>query len=144
MIVFDPERDGIDHINVYSRAQTRLGRFLSNFEHSPIKTPDGVFSSLEGYWYWLRTGDERLRTLVGYDAKKLGKKLPRAFKFDVAKFKHALKLKVIHYKEYLDMEPLWSQLEIPLVHYYVYEGKPKFTDHSWVVEYLEDLRFHYS
>jgi len=54
---YTPETDGIDHINVYSKAKTDLGKFLSNFTYAKIKTQDGIFSSIEGYWYWLLSSD---------------------------------------------------------------------------------------
>ena len=34
---FDPNLDGINHINVYSRGKTEIGRFLSNMAHTPFE-----------------------------------------------------------------------------------------------------------
>jgi len=48
-------KDGIDHINLYSRGHTELGQYLSNFAYTPIQTEDGRFNSIEAYWYWLNT-----------------------------------------------------------------------------------------
>ena len=39
--MYKPKDDGITHINIYSQGKTQLGRFLSNFEPSPIETEDG-------------------------------------------------------------------------------------------------------
>jgi len=139
--MFAPENDGIDHINVYSQARTELGRFLSNFAHCPQNTPDGVFQSLEGYWYWLKTYDDRLRNLYGLDAKNLGRKLPIVNRFDVPRFKKALKIKLLNNKDFLINSPLWCDLELPLTHYYVYNGQRKDAGGQWVIEYLEQLRF---
>lgn len=50
---YDPLKDGIDHINIYSKAKTALGLFLSNFAQCDLETEDGEFSSIEAYWYWL-------------------------------------------------------------------------------------------
>ena len=33
----DPSKDGIDHINIYSKGKTELGKYLSNFTYAPIK-----------------------------------------------------------------------------------------------------------
>ena len=65
MKIFTPSTDGIDHINIYSKGKTSLGRWLSNFAKSPIETEDGHFDSIEGYWYWywLSSKDDTLRAL---------------------------------------------------------------------------------
>jgi hypothetical protein len=69
-----PSEDGIGHINVYSKAKTKLGRELSNFSFSPFTHPeDGKFNSIEGYWYWLGCKQEKLRKVWGYAAKRLGR-----------------------------------------------------------------------
>lgn len=139
--LYNPENDGIDHINVYSQANTELGRFLSNFAHYPQNTPDGEFESLEGYWYWLKTYDDRLRHLHGVDAKRLGRSLPAVSQVDKSKFKKALKIKVFDNKEFLLNSSLWNNIEIPLTHYYVYNGNRKEAGGQWIIEYLEQLRF---
>lgn len=51
--MIDYKKDGVDHINIYSKGKTSLGRFLSNFAQADIETEDGNFASIEGYWYWL-------------------------------------------------------------------------------------------
>jgi hypothetical protein len=35
----DPTTDGIDHINIYSKGYTKLGRLLSNFTKSEFTHP---------------------------------------------------------------------------------------------------------
>ena len=51
-----PATDGINHINIYSKGKTEVGRILSNFNTPFFKyeTPHGKFRSLEGYYHWLR------------------------------------------------------------------------------------------
>lgn len=73
--------DGVDHINLYSRAATELGRKGSHFAYASFEHPEyGKFDSMEGFWYWLRSKYkgtpevERLRTLYGYSAKEHGRK----------------------------------------------------------------------
>lgn len=56
------EGDGIDHVNVGNSARTELGHLLSNghlhnFQH-PIL---GGFRSIEGYWNYVKTADDRFR-----------------------------------------------------------------------------------
>lgn len=65
--------DGVTHINVYSRGETAVGRWLSNFTRCSLETEDGNFESIEGYWYWLTTHDCELRELHGFLAKKVGR-----------------------------------------------------------------------
>ena len=80
---FTPATDGIDHINIYSKSRSELGRLLSNFALVPFVCADGRFNSVEGYWYWLlcnlqpdAASDHRvdsLRALHGFQAKELGR-----------------------------------------------------------------------
>ena len=49
-----PMNDGVDHINVYSKGATELGRFLTNMNNIPVNTKHGRFQSVEGYWHWLK------------------------------------------------------------------------------------------
>jgi hypothetical protein len=124
--------DGIDHINVYSKGRTYLGRLLSNFSYSPIKTEDGDFISIEGYWYWLlckNPNKDQLRLKFGKDAKELGRQLgssdweseeeSKIFREKIIK---ALRLKV---KGNLDIQSLLKKNSLPFVHYYVYKNKVK-------------------
>ena len=140
--MYRPENDGITHINVYSRAKTDLGKFLSNFAHTPVETPDGKFQSLEGYWYWLKTYDDNLRYLYGVESKMYGEALPIAnSKIDKKKFKKALLKKLYDHKEWLNEQPLWSDLTLPLTHYYVYNGMPSPAGGEWILDIIEQTRF---
>lgn len=147
--MIEPELDGIDHINIYSKGKTELGRFLSNFSYSPINTEDGKFNSIEGYWYWLSTGKkfEKLRVLYGYKAKQVGEYLRKnnRFKYEPNfqdKIIKAIKIKLDTYKKYRELL-LYTRL--PLKHYYVY-GVPgnqviiEPNEQRWVVESIEKYR----
>lgn len=120
--MYSPDTDGIDHINVYSRGKTQLGRLLSNFAYTPFYHPDhGHFLSVEGWWYWLMTGDERLRLEHGFRAKQLGK---------TAKAKRQCPSKDelrLAYWSKIRANPhileMLMQCKLPLAHYYVYNGK---------------------
>ncbi len=137
-----PHNDGRTHINVYSKGQTALGRFLSNFAKAPIETVDGSFDSIEGYWYWLSCRDDRLRTLSGTAAKKLGRDLRaddwRSDEEFQGKICDAIQLKLERYPEYL--EELRAS-DLPLDHYYVYfDTLKRPSSGKWVLHTLERLR----
>ncbi len=132
-------KDGVDHINVYSKGETALGRWLSNFARSPILIPvDGLFQSVEGYWYWLRTGDERLRKLWGFEAKRVGRESqerePAGFQDKIRK---AIQIKLESNPEMLEV---FRESTLPLEHYYVFSGVKKDAGYKWILEHLEELR----
>lgn len=132
-----PYNDGIDHINIYSQSQSILGRMLSNFSDHSIDTVDGPFSSVEGYWYWHGCKDNRLRSCVGYEAKKLGRELgledyPKdpAFKLKICA---ALLNKLITHKEILTK---FKENKLPFKHYYVYNGRIVEPESGrWIIEF---------
>jgi hypothetical protein len=68
--------DGKDHINIWFKGDTELGRMLSHFYAMPFVHPYfGPFHSMEGFWYYIKTAehDDKLRSLSGVEAKKAGK-----------------------------------------------------------------------
>lgn len=144
----NPENDGIDHINTYSRGATTLGRFLSNFWVDPagsyIDTEDGPFKTIEGYWYWLGCRDERLRDTTGLASKKLGRELlvPDFPKLGIKEFQHkiayAITVKIFSHPEFADQ--LRTSV-LPLVHYYVYDKRViEVRQVDWLMAYLDFLR----
>jgi len=137
--------DGVDHINVYSKGHTKLGKWLSNFAHTPITIEGaGDFLSIEGYWYWLGCRDDRLRTLYGYQAKKLGKALTRDYILTPSHFEELIKKAIdIKLKSNRDMLREFAYSELPLAHYYEYgQSNPKRVDagYDWIVQHLEMRR----
>jgi hypothetical protein len=143
---FNPNTDGIDHINVYSKGSTKLGRDLSNFAAIGIVHPEyGKFASIEGFWYWLATGlrYDELRYLSGYKAKQLGKTLPKSHLANFkAIIKEGLKLKL---EQHLDLFKALKESTLPLTHYYWYGDidNPKIvipSDSQWILDYLTELR----
>ncbi len=141
-----PADDGHTHVNIYSRGHTPLGRWMSNFAETPFMHPeDGPFKSVEGYWYWLTTGDDHLRELVGLEAKLYGRDLPVMKVLGPAEFQRkirlALEAKCAAYPEHL------AQLrrvpkEKPLTHYYMIRGQTRMSpkEHAWLVDLWEDIR----
>ena len=51
---YNVKDDGVTHVNIYSGGATRLGRDLSNFTYFVNQTPHGEFSSMEGYYHYLK------------------------------------------------------------------------------------------
>lgn len=143
----NPKEDGITHINIYSKGKTKIGRFLSNFSNFDFVCEDGEFSSIEGYWYWLSTKDDRLRKLSGWQAKQLGRELRGDDWNESDEFKRkilfAIKIKLDSCVNEL------SKINIPIKHYYVYGRgdneivvEPK--NGVWILDfinnYIEEIR----
>jgi hypothetical protein len=150
----DPFKDGADHINIYSKARTKLGKRLSNFDHSPFKhTKYGNFESVEGFWYWLATGKkhDELRKLYGINAKKKGQEIAKEFgertlfdQDDIEDILEAIRCKLRQNKDILNM---LIESELPFEHYYCWYGKnndsyklEKLSDSYWIVDEFERIR----
>lgn len=142
---FKPSRDGIDHVNIYSRGETLLGRALSNFFQCRLDLgDDGVFESVEGYWYWLGTSHpdrDQLRTLCGYQAKHVGRVLRKGHEVDVPDFmeriERAIRLKV---ETYPGLKKIMAANSLPFAHYYVFDGFAKDAGHEWLPALAERIR----
>lgn len=149
----NPLLDGVDHINIYSKGQTELGRWLSNFTRQFFICDDGEFCSIEGYWYWLlcsHKNKEKLRDLHGYLAKKVGRELGTAdwpqddtnLKLPLEEFKKKIKTAMeIKLYSNLEMEKLFKVSTLPFTHYYTYGTKViEVPENNWVLEHWETLR----
>lgn len=138
---FLPEDDGVTHINIYSKGKTQIGRWLSNFTYFPINIAEhGRFNSIEGYWYWLRTKDDRLRKLSGYEAKKYGKSLIINEAVDgnfILNIKNAIDIKL---KTNRNKMIGFCLTDLPFTHYYVFGGVKRNAGFEWIVEHFEDRR----
>lgn len=139
-----PEEDGVTHINIYSKAQTELGKFLTNFSYSPIDTEDGYFASIEAYWYWLGTTHpekDKLRKLSGFKAKQIGRDLKALDWQDSPEFKRkictAISIKLLN-SSFLHE---FTNSKLIFCHYYNYGGKVvEPNEGKWVIEHIEKLR----
>lgn len=142
---FNSSTDGIDHINIYSKGKTELGRFLSNFSYSRIDTPYGPFDSVEGYWYYLLTPRysfkaERLKSLTGFKAKELGRELTQGVDWNYSEefktlIKNAISCKI---NTMIGMADLLSESDLPFTHYYEYNGKViNVPENKWVLDHIE-------
>jgi len=145
-----PSLDGEKHINVWSKGNTELGRLLSNFTHTPFAHPRyGPFHSMEGFWYWLSTGQQHddLRFVWGHLAKKIGKQYPR-----VKTLNFEETICEGHYYKIIQTPGLaqrFAYSTLPFYHYYWYgileQDKFKIVvpeSGYFQMDYLEDLRNH--
>ncbi len=136
---YNPEEDGITHINVYSKGKTELGRLLSNFADTPFKHPSlGYFRTVEGYWYYIVTGQERFRTMLGWEAKSEGKK-------SLSIREHPDQEELLEaYTAKLNYNPKIKEMllscNLPLTHYYIYNNVVKTTQWLWTATLWDNFR----
>lgn len=141
--MYSAERDGIDHINIYSKSKVELGRALSNFAWSPFKLAGlGEFASVEGFWYWLKCKDDRLRKVWGFEAKRLGREIIGS---DGAKenpeFKALIKRALVEkVRAHPEIEAMLKESSLPFAHYYVFNGREVAAGFEWIVEAWEEIR----
>lgn len=141
---FQFENDGIDHINIYSKGNTQLGRFLSNFTRIDLNYESMIIKSIEGYWYYLLTNETSLLDLYGFDAKQHGRNLLKQlninseniidedFKRRILKLTY---LKLISNQYYYN---LFKNNKLPFTHYYLYGNKMIFNE-NFQIEFLNLL-----
>lgn len=163
-LILDPAKDGITHVNMYSKSATGFGQMLSNFYHSPVTMPEGRFQSVEAYWYYLSIPAgytthascpmgvitrEDLKPLYGLRAKQTG----RAIRADMKKhnvalvndphfqsrIEAAIRAKLFDPKNTPMFRPEYRGL--PITHYYAYgdtvrDMTPRF---PWLTECLNRL-----
>lgn len=145
----DPNLDGKTHINVYSGSRTDLGRMLSNFYRERILTKDGIFMSVEAYWFWLGISPDckerdSLRELSGYDAKKQGTYLRTVYPGEpIEDFEDRI-IRAIWFKvkNHVDLF-LPEYKDLPLKHYYVYGNntvKDVYGKYWWMMEAEEKMK----
>lgn len=140
-----PKNDGIDHINIYSKGKTEIGRLLTNFAHTSFIYNDLKFESVEAAWYFFGTGQIHhfLRNLHGAKAKIEGRKFP---KINLDNFNEII-LECIRCK-FRQNRSLLLQLantDLPLAHYYFYgsEDNPKIyylPQYQWIVDEIDRIR----
>lgn len=147
----DPTKDGITHINIYTKGKTELGRALSNLSpHSFTYEPYGFFKCVEAFWYYYLTGcqHEELRLMNGFDAKKQGKKYrdDRIDKDGLSQKDKDVILGAIRCKlnAHKEIKRMLKENDLPFSHYYFYgkEDNAKVTDlpqYAWLVDYFTDV-----
>lgn len=141
-----PQDDGITHINIFSKGRTELGRLLSNFAETPFIHPYfGPFNSMEGFWYYVRAvkPDDKLRMLVGPEAKFYGKKLESRF----LKNFQTIIMDAIYHKVVQNpkIKNLMIESTLPFDHYYTFGShnsikQVRLAQFTWLIEGFEDIR----
>lgn len=116
-----PNYDGVDHINIYSKSLTTLGKLASNFSYSPFELEGyGKFASMEAFWFYVATGckHNELRPLYGNRAKSLGRSLPKVFHPEfLTIMEQGIRAKVDQNHE---LKKLLEVNHLPWKHYYFY------------------------
>jgi predicted NAD-dependent protein-ADP-ribosyltransferase YbiA (DUF1768 family) len=161
--------DGGDHINIYSKGETELGRLLSNFANTPVKLQGETYASLEAYWYYLgikwpseiteetsrfgTTGwsksidpaaedKKRIRNSYGFMAKKLGRELRKKYGEEKSNyFEDSIKAAMRKkVEQHPKIKTLLTNSSLPFQHYYSYGGKNVDAGFKWIVEEWEEIR----
>lgn len=147
----DPALDGITHINIYSAGHTELGQELSHFRRRPIVHPMfGHFDSNEGLWYWTGRRDDRLRHLSGFQAKQLGRSLPKVVELPEEEFQHIINLgNQAKLDTYPQIKQTLLESVLPLTHYYAkaYNGVMTVkapAGSEWILAFFEQVRFEHN
>lgn len=141
---FKPSEDGITHINIHPKAKTVLGRELSHFVHAPFIHPYlGRFYSMEGFWYFMRSGqvDDRLRYQTGMRAKQLGKSLVSTWYEEFPQ-----DILAANYQKIIQNDKLFDKVilsYLPFDQYYTFGPAATVVDSNvstWLVAGLESIR----
>lgn len=155
----DIEKDGIDYINMYSKAKTEFGRMLSNFYKFRITTPEGTFASIEAYWYYLSLPSsvdrDSIRNLYGYMAKKKGRELRLLAGKDNLisdnnfenKILTAIRQKITSWKNNHsssdeNFERKYPYRGLPIIHYYTFDNGDIYDvtkDFPWLINGINQI-----
>lgn len=121
--VYHPSTDSIDHINIYSRGKTQLGRWLTNPSPLGFIHPNfGKFATAEGLHFFLKTGmsDYEYFHLKGFEARKKGKAAHKHYVHN-PEFDHLMRIGwVCKITQNPELYYLVQDNSLPLVHYYYY------------------------
>lgn len=148
--------DGTDHLNVYSKAKTELGRMLSNFYECQIVTHHGIFNSVEGYYHYLGLSPkvrdrESLRSLSGYQAVLKAEELKSANKSAIVNMpqqlfqdciNNAVSYKMNKCQDIILKDP--ELYDLPLTHYIIVKQTQEIYDYTekykWWLDNIDRTR----
>lgn len=153
---FKRDNEGVDHINVFSKSKTQLGRLLSNFAHTPFTVSDGSFESVESWWYWKKMininktvlfpifTEEHLSTiknLIGKEAKEYFRSLFEDGEGDYRPTKNELKEVYLQkLKEHPEITEMLLKNQLPIAHYYMMFDKQVNADSTlWTAKLWEEI-----
>lgn len=130
-----PANDGVDHVNVYSKGQTELGRLLSHYSAVGFELDGRRYASVESFWMVTRMTSANqaaeiysaieistAASLPGYKAKEFLRGLGR----DSGQPPSESQLRRAYEARFAAMprlKELLIQCDLPLAHYYVYGTK---------------------
>ncbi len=143
----DPNMDGVDHINIWNKGKTELGRFLNQTSRSDFVHPEyGPFHSVMGFWHWIKSydRDDNYRYLSGGRIKKYATENPGGETFFIKDYQEVLlaaNYEKIMQKE--EMKKLFVESTLPFDHYYLFGDSNvlvKPFGREWVCKMYEDLR----
>lgn len=166
----DPKKDGVDHINIYSRGATKLGRMLSNFYRSATEIDGVVFNSIEAYWYYIginwpepeevvvrsnlvdipgkqyvdkaESDKVKLASMYGFNAKKFGRRMRAKYGYTEGyNFIHIVEQALR--KKVKQNKELMHELKkstLRFEHYFIRDGRPRPGGSPWIVEAWEEIR----
>lgn len=144
----NPKLDGVEHINIWAKGATWLGKFLSHRTLCELNLPEGRFLCVSAYWYHLTCKeDSRLSHVNGWETELLAAQLtalPKKQQLPAAelqaKIKKALDAK-IKWSDYWQEE--FTESELPFLHYYL-DAEGNVVDESrkyrWLLNHLEARR----
>ena len=144
----NPKLDGVEHINIWAKGATWLGKFLSHRTLCELNLPEGRFLCVSAYWYHLTCKeDSRLNRVHDWETELLATQLsplPRKQQLPAAelqaKIKKALDAK-IKWSDYWQEE--FTESELPFLHYYL-DAEGNVVDESrkyrWLLNHLEARR----
>jgi hypothetical protein len=144
---WDPQNDGIDHINIgVVRRTPGLAGLLSNqSRRSPIDHPYfGRFSTMESYWTYLQyeKGHDEIRDLHGAPlqafTKKLGPKVRRRYFRDLIMDGNFYRI-----QQSSAIKRQFIESELPFANYWLHgdSNVPIYpTVSSWLIQDLHELR----
>jgi hypothetical protein len=139
---FDPKEEGITHINIYSKAQSPLGRYMSNFDRCHITISIGDFASIEGLIFYLGSFNEKLRDVSGANAKALGNIVDRNIRLPEDVFRRFV-VEAMEHKVDANghLRHLLETCDLPFTHYYVYGNKKvEVQGWDWQVQEWDKIR----
>lgn len=146
--VINPEEDGLKHINIWYYGRSQLGRELAHFAKKPFIHPFfGPFNTMEGFWHYIKTGacDDRLRTLDGPGARKLGKELKWTY---VENFQDIImRANYEKINQHPALKKLLIDSTLPFMHYYIFKSEENtngvvidIVANAWMIKMFDDLR----
>ena len=128
-LTFDRKREGIDHINTYSRSTLEVGRLLSNFHVCPKGVLPFGFLHIEALWLFAKYGLDELcdPTITPQEARKITRGLTPSGEVDKIRFESvissAITAKLDYYRDWLSADECFARKQLDIVHYWWHNGK---------------------